>query len=520
MASLLVVPLTLHLVSNDRYRASWRAAQVEELMQEVNERWAPAHITFTPNIVTTPVATQDLRASFLNASQRSDRDGRCGQLRPLCRGALDIFMVDCLTYYDADTAVEYVHYKWAKLGLFSLQIPHPGPQLANLLGALLGGSVGSQEARPEARALATRVARPTLKLPPLEVGLVIHQVQQESYGTNRSGQDVQLRQATRLGGEESDLLGREDLPEPSAGPLRKPPSEEEGGAHYRISDVPRGDTLESITRDLDALVGLAPIKKRLRTLMNLARAEQSRREGGTPGFTINLHQVFSGAPGTGKTTVARLMGRIYRVTGLLRRGHTLETDRSGLVSGWRGRTPLRVNTVVDKALHGVLFIDEAYALIGHHDADGPHAVSTLMKRMEDQRDELAVILAGYSQAMEQFLEANPGLRSRFGTPLEFVDYGPEELLAIFDTFCRPGHFTLTEEARESLLDLLTRHYRRRDRTFGNGRFVRGLFEQMVERQADRLAEGPGPADLRRFEAADVPPSEPRGHQLGLRQARN
>lgn len=1169
MASLLAVPLTLHLVRNDRYQTSWRAPQLEELMEEVNERWAPAQISFTPNILTTPLTTEALRGTFLNASQRADRDGRCGPLRPLCQGALDIFMVDCMTYYDAETRVDYVHYKWAKLGLFSLESPNPGPQLANLLGSLLGAAVGSQDARREARSLAARAARPSLKLPPMELGLVIHQAQQEEHGTNRSAPNVRLllgmlnfvfgqarirfrerildtrvgvealhdvkgltrttnydphclnlflvshlvrpgqgeawpahklalladdaspatlarymgqllglphqivperlmhpdgegllltpaevynlrrlarrsppppdlfledeefwpeedetldqvledleglvarqsakaelqqllhyvqaeairrdsgighralnlhtvlvggpgtgkgtlarllgrlaratgvlgnghvvkapalrligglgawmdkaregilliddvepwlpykdhpdgahkallvelarrmqhgseqtvvvlggrakdvelllrknprlaaqfarrlslpdytpdellemflrlcaqerfqlapeahakvrealaqgeagahqpallldqmlerqsqrapeglelmtltaddvpgfralrshgsdheifsnssvrvteppdgdtlakvleeldglvglksvkakvhglvnlfrgrrkrvhglhmvfkgppgtgkttvarlmgrifhclgllshghtvetdrsglvaayigqtalkvngtidralhgvlfvdeayalirddanrdygpeavsvllkrmddsrdklsviaagypeemqhfldhnpglssrvdhvldfedfspaellrifegfcaqegyrleepaqkelarqldwlhaqkdqffgngrlvrslfeqavtRQANRLEGEESDLLLRDDLAEPSAGPLRKPPPEEEGGAHYRISEVPRGDTLEAIARDLDALVGLLPVKKRLRTLMNLARAEQLRREEGTPGVAINLHQVFSGAPGTGKTTVARLMGRIYRVTGLLRRGHTLETDRSGLVSGWRGRTPLRVNTVVDKAIHGVLFIDEAYALVGYHDSDGPHAVSTLMKRMEDQRDELAVVLAGYSQDMEQFLESNPGLRSRFGTPLDFVDYSPEELLAIFDTFCLPGRFTLSEEARKSLLDLLTRHHRRRDRTFGNGRFVRGLFEQMVERQADRLAETP--EDLRRFELTDVPELEPRGRQLGLRQ---
>jgi stage V sporulation protein K len=205
---------------------------------------------------------------------------------------------------------------------------------------------------------------------------------------------------------------------------------------------------------------------------------------------LSLHAVFYGPPGTGKTTIARLLGKVYRCLGLLKKGHLIETDRAGIVAGYVGQTAIKVDEIVKEALDGVLFIDEAYSLSAHHGGKdfGQEAIDTLLKRMEDHRDRLVVIVAGYPDEMQEFIDSNPGLQSRFSRFFYFVHYKPEELIQIFDIFSNNVSFVVSPEAREKLLALLKEMYESRNRSFGNGRVVRNLFEKIVERQANRIAE--------------------------------
>jgi SpoVK/Ycf46/Vps4 family AAA+-type ATPase len=217
--------------------------------------------------------------------------------------------------------------------------------------------------------------------------------------------------------------------------------------------------------------------------------------------------VFSGNPGTGKTTVARLLAEIYRALGLLSSGHLIETDRSGLVAGYAGQTAIKVHDVVDSAVGGVLFVDEAYSLSGEGPGDeyGQEAIDTLVKLMEDKRDVLAVVVAGYEDRMTQFLSANPGLQSRFNRFLHFADYSPDELCAIFAKLVAAGQYALTAEALAAVQTALAASYAARDERFGNAREARNLYERVVERQADRLASVgvPTRAQLCTIEKTDV-----------------
>lgn len=263
--------------------------------------------------------------------------------------------------------------------------------------------------------------------------------------------------------------------------------------------------LEELLAELHSLVGLDAVKKDVVELVNFLRVQHMRQAHGLPMSVVSLHSVFYGNPGTGKTTVARLLSRIYKSLGILKKGHLVETDRAGLVAGYVGQTALKVTEVVNQALGGVLFIDEAYSLAGEGSDYGREAIETLLKLMEDRRDELIVIVAGYTHRMDTFLSSNPGLRSRFGKSFRFVDYDPAQLLSIFELFLRKDGYRLTPQARERLALLFLAAHARRDEAFGNARFARNIFERTISTQANRIMtmNSVSPETLASIEAEDV-----------------
>ncbi len=243
---------------------------------------------------------------------------------------------------------------------------------------------------------------------------------------------------------------------------------------------------------LDRLVGLDAIKNQIQTLANFLKMERKREEVGLPTTQPSLHMAFVGNPGTGKTTVARIIAEIYGALGVLENGHLVETDRSGLVAEYAGQTGPKTNAKIDEALDGVLFIDEAYTLVDEDGQDqyGREAVQTLLKRMEDQRDRLVVILAGYPREMTRMIRSNPGLSSRVGTTMYFDDYDPEALCRIFELIASKSEYVLPGETRRRALRGFTHLYINRDRHFGNGRMSRNSFERSVRRLANRIAAAP------------------------------
>ncbi|MCL2603555.1 MAG: tetratricopeptide repeat protein [Defluviitaleaceae bacterium] len=288
----------------------------------------------------------------------------------------------------------------------------------------------------------------------------------------------------KLRGEVSDMLEALEAGEKYAPDTKKNPE----AVEVKNSEAGQPEALDK----LNGLIGLGRVKEEVNTVINLLKIKKMREKAGVSTAAMSLHMVFSGNPGTGKTTVARILGDLYRNLGVLSKGQLIEVDRSGLVGQYIGETALKTLEVVETAMGGILFIDEAYALasakgVSGHDF-GQEAIDTLLKAMEDNRDNLIVIAAGYEKEMETFLQANPGMQSRFNTFIHFDDYSAEELYAIFMNLVKSNSYTCTDEVKTHLTDYFINMYANRKDNFANGREVRNTFENMIKRQANRLAK--------------------------------
>ena len=240
--------------------------------------------------------------------------------------------------------------------------------------------------------------------------------------------------------------------------------------------------------ELNELIGLKTVKHDVEELVGLAKVRKMREEKGMKAVPMSLHLVFSGNPGTGKTTVARILGKLYKEIGILSTGQMIETDRSGLVAGYVGQTAIKTQKKIQEAMGGVLFIDEAYTLNQKDESFGQEAIDTILKAMEDHRDEFVVIVAGYTQLMKDFIESNPGLKSRFNKFFEFPDYTEEELQQIFELQCKKYQYKLTEEADAAVREEIMRLESEKGENFANAREVRNLFEKIITNQAARVSE--------------------------------
>lgn len=249
------------------------------------------------------------------------------------------------------------------------------------------------------------------------------------------------------------------------------------------------NTLEDSIKELDNLIGLEDVKKEVNSLVNFVNFQKNREKHGLKQNDISYHCVFTGAPGTGKTTVARILATIFKSLEVIDKGHLIETDRSGMIAEYVGQTAVKVDKLVNDALGGILFIDEAYSLSTDSSEDfGKEAIASLLKRMEDNRDNLIVIVAGYTDKMKDFIDMNPGLKSRFNRYIQFDDYSPSELVSIFKKMCDASDYILKPEAEHLLVKQFTDIYESRDESFGNGRFVRNMFEKTIENLSNRISK--------------------------------
>ncbi len=270
---------------------------------------------------------------------------------------------------------------------------------------------------------------------------------------------------------------------------------------YAVNDQALLPLLES----LNELIGLAAVKQEVQDIAVFLGVQKMRQQRSMSPASVSRHLVFHGNPGTGKTTVARLMGKVYASLGFLSKGHVVETDRAGLVAGYIGQTAIKTREVCERALGGVLFIDEAYTLLGKDSDFGHEAVDTLLKFMEDNREDLVVVIAGYPDKMTALLDSNPGIRSRFTRYMSFADYTPDEMASIFQKMCIAGGYTLTSRAAAKARSVFEEHFLQRDRTFGNARFARNLYEHALVLHARRVARARNITDtmLAAIEETDV-----------------
>ena len=270
----------------------------------------------------------------------------------------------------------------------------------------------------------------------------------------------------------------------------------DGSATATEAEAAKAEELpeKSGMEELQELIGLKSIKHDVAELINLAKVQKMREDMGLKFVPTSLHLVFSGNPGTGKTTVARILARLYKEIGILTKGQLVEVDRSGLVAGYVGQTALKTQEKIQEAMGGVLFIDEAYALAKEGNDYGQEAIDTILKAMEDHRRDFVVIVAGYTKPMEEFINSNPGLRSRFNKYLYFEDYTADELMGIFDLQCKKYSYKLSDEARKEIEALIREREANKDETFANAREIRNLFEDIITNQATRIAGMEAPTE--------------------------
>jgi len=247
--------------------------------------------------------------------------------------------------------------------------------------------------------------------------------------------------------------------------------------------------IDMLLKELNSLIGLQQVKHEITTLINTVKINKLREEKELKQSPLSLHLVFSGNPGTGKTTVARILGKIYCRLGILSKGHLIETDRAGLVAGYIGQTAIQTKQIIEKAKGGILFIDEAYSLTPQNAGNdfGQEAIDTLLKAMEDYRDDFIVIVAGYPDLMKNFLKSNPGLQSRFNVFINFEDYNSNELLEIFMSLCKQHNYIVETSAIDTLTGIFEDIYSQADESYANARTVRNFFEKCIRRQANRLS---------------------------------
>lgn len=296
-----------------------------------------------------------------------------------------------------------------------------------------------------------------------------------------------VRQLDSGMGQASGAISVETEVESEAQELERKPTAVATAKPDQTEEEPK-EPEKSGMEELNELIGLKTVKHDVEELVGLAKVRKMREEKGMKAVPVSLHLVFSGNPGTGKTTVARILGKLYKEIGILSTGQLIETDRSGLVAGYVGQTAIKTQKKIQEAMGGVLFIDEAYTLNQKDESFGQEAIDTILKAMEDHRDEFVVIVAGYTQLMKEFVESNPGLKSRFNKFFEFPDYTVDELQQIFELQCKKYEYKLTEEADAAVREEIIRLEAAKGENFANAREVRNLFEKIITNQAARVAE--------------------------------